>query len=256
MLLQHATWPEVEAYLEVNKGIIVPIGSTEQHGPSGLIGTDALTAEVIGRRVGEETDALVAPTLNYGMAQHHMAFTGTMTLQPSTMIAVVRDLAMSLIRHGFTRIFVVNGHGGNVNSVKASFSEVQSELAAAHSIRNDDTNHPPEDIRFELRNWWMGEKTTALRKSLYGDREGYHATPSEIAVTWSSFPEQQRGDVKLGPLEKVTRAYQGPEDFRKLFPDGRMGSDPSLATPEDGKRLVSLAVDELSDLYRKFLGEI
>lgn len=255
MLLQHATWPEVEAYLEVNKGIIVPIGSTEQHGPSGLIGTDALTAEVIGRRVGEETDALVAPTLNYGMAQHHMAFTGTMTLQPSTMIAVVRDLAMSLIRHGFTRIFVVNGHGGNVNSVKASFSEVQSELAAAHSIRNDDTNHPPEDIRFELRNWWMGEKTTALRKSLYGDREGYHATPSEIAVTWSSFPEQQR-DVKLGPLEKVTRAYQGPEDFRKLFPDGRMGSDPSLATPEDGKRLVSLAVDELSDLYRKFLGEI
>ncbi len=255
MLLQHATWPEVEAYLEVNKGIIVPIGSTEQHGPSGLIGTDALTAEVIGRRVGEETDALVAPTLNYGMAQHHMAFTGTMTLQPSTMIAVVRDLAMSLIRHGFTRIFVVNGHGGNVNSVKASFSEVQSELAAAHSIRNDDTNHPPEDIRFELRNWWMGEKTTALRKSLYGDREGYHATPSEIAVTWSSFPEQQR-DVKLGPLEKVTRAYQGPEDFRKLFPDGRMGSDPSLATPEDGKRLVSLAVDELSDLYRKFSGEI
>ena len=171
MLLQHATWPEVEAYLEVNKGIIVPIGSTEQHGPSGLIGTVALTAEVIGRRVGEETDALVAPTLNYGMAQHHMAFTGTMTLQPSTMIAVVRDLAMSLIRHGFTRIFVVNGHGGNVNSVKASFSEVQSELAAAHSIRNDDTNHPPEDIRFELRNWWMGEKTTALRKSLYGDRE-------------------------------------------------------------------------------------
>lgn len=255
MLLQHATWPEVEAYLEVNKGIIVPIGSTEQHGPSGLIGTDALTAEVIGRRVGEETDALVAPTLNYGMAQHHMAFTGTMTLQPSTMIAVVRDLAMSLIRHGFTRIFVVNGHGGNVNSVKASFSEVQSELAAAHSIRNDDTNHPPEDIRFELRNWWMGEKTTALRKSLYGDREGYHATPSEIAVTWSSFPEQQR-DVKLGPLEKVTRAYQGPEDFRKLFPDGRMGSDPSLATPEDGKRLISLAVDELSDLYRKFSGEI
>ena len=110
-------------------------------------------------------------------------------------------------------------------------------------------NHPPEDIRFELRNWWMGEKTTALRKSLYGDREGYHATPSEIAVTWSSFPEQQR-DVKLGPLEKVTRAYQGPEDFRKLFPDGRMGSDPSLATPEDGKRLVSLAVDELVNRQR------
>ena len=56
MLLQHATWPEVEAYLQDNKGIVVPIGSTEQHGPSGLIGTDALTAEIIGRKVGEATE--------------------------------------------------------------------------------------------------------------------------------------------------------------------------------------------------------
>ena len=127
-------------------------------------------------------------------------------------------------------------------------------MAEARSLRNDETNHPPEDISFELHNWWMGEKTTALRKSLYGDREGYHATPSEVAVTWYSFPDQQR-DVELGPLEKVTRAYQGPEDFRELFPDGRMGSDPSLATPEDGKRLVLTAVDELSGLYRKFAAE-
>ena len=254
MLLQHATWPEVEFYLESNKGIIVPIGSTEQHGPTGLIGTDALTAEVIGQRLGEATGAFVAPTLNYGMAQHHMAFTGTVTLQPSTMIAVTRDIAMSLVRHGFERIFFLNGHGGNVNSVKAAFSEVKSELGEAKGLRDSGSNHPPDDVRLELHNWWMGEKTTALRKSLYGDREGYHATPSEVAVTWFSFPEQKR-DVQLGPLEKVTRAYQGPEDFRKLFPDGRMGSDPSLATAEDGERLVLLAVYELAERYRQFLGE-
>ena len=102
MLLQHATWPEVETYPADNKGIIVPIGSTEQHGPSGLIGTDALTAEIIGRKVGEATKTYVAPTLAYGMAQHHMAFTGTITLQPSTMIIVVRDIVMSLVRHGFS----------------------------------------------------------------------------------------------------------------------------------------------------------
>lgn len=254
MLLQHATWPEVESYLKTNRGIIVPIGSTEQHGPSGLIGTDALTAEVIGHRLGEATNSFVAPTLNYGMAQHHMAFTGTVTLQPSTMIAVTRDIVMSLVRHGFERIFFVNGHGGNVNSVKAAFSEVQSELGEARGLRDSGSNHPPDDVRLELHNWWMGEKTTALRKSLYGDREGYHATPSEVAVTWFAFPEQKR-DVELGTLEKVTRAYQGPEDFRKLFPDGRMASDPSLATAEDGERLVLLAVDELAERYRRFLGE-
>lgn len=254
MLLQHATWPEVEAYLGKYKGIIIPIGSTEQHGPSGLIGTDALTAEIIGRRVGRATQAYVAPTLAYGMAQHHMAFTGTITLQPSTMIIVVRDIVMSLARHGFERMFFINGHGGNVNSVKAAFSEIQNELAELRSHSGEETNHPPSEVRCVLHNWWMGERTTALRKSLYGDKEGYHATPSEVAVTWYAYPDQQR-NVPLGPIPKVTRAYQGPEDYRELFPDGRMGSDPALAKPEDGERLVELAVEELTASYQAFLEE-
>ena len=254
MLLQHATWPEVEAYLQYNKGIIVPIGSTEQHGPSGLIGTDALTAEIIGRRIGEVTEAYVAPTLAYGMAEHHMAFTGTITLQPSTMIIVVRDIVISLARHGFERIFFVNGHGGNVNSVKMAFSEIQNELAELRENSNRLLNEPVPYIRCSLHNWWAGHKTTALRKSLYGESEGYHATPSEVAVTWYAYPEEQR-HVALGPLTKVKRAYQGPEDYRKLFPDGRMASDPSLATPADGNRLVNVAVTELAESFRDFLME-
>ena len=79
MRLQHMTWMEVDAYLKDNKGIIVPIGSTEQHGPIGLIGTDALCGEWFARGAGDLAGALVAPTINVGMAQHHMAFTGSMT---------------------------------------------------------------------------------------------------------------------------------------------------------------------------------
>ncbi|MFI4988795.1 MAG: creatininase family protein, partial [Alphaproteobacteria bacterium] len=71
MELHLQTWREVERYLEKSKGIIVPIGSTEQHGLNGLIGTDAICAEVIGRRAGEQASALVGPTINVGMAQHH-----------------------------------------------------------------------------------------------------------------------------------------------------------------------------------------
>ena len=87
MQLHLSTWAEVESYLKASKGIIMPIGSTEQHGPNGLVGTDAICAEVIAKGVGDATGALVGPTIPVGMAVHHMDFPGSMTLKPSWSIA-------------------------------------------------------------------------------------------------------------------------------------------------------------------------
>jgi creatinine amidohydrolase len=106
------SWPDVEAYLKGCKGIIIPLGSTEQHGPTGAIGTDALTAEAVALELGRRSGVLVTPAQAYGMAEHHLGFAGTMSLQPATLMAVMHDLVLSLATHGFERIFVVNGHGG------------------------------------------------------------------------------------------------------------------------------------------------
>ena len=119
MLLHHCTWKEVEDRLKSSTGIMVPIGSTEQHGPNGLIGTDAICAEAIAAAAGDKLDVLVAPTIPVGMAQHHMAFTGSMTLRPSTLIQVINDWVTSLSHHGFTHFYFINGHGGNSPTVTA-----------------------------------------------------------------------------------------------------------------------------------------
>lgn len=175
MRLQLLTWPQVEAYLATSKAAILPIGSTEQHGPTGLIGTDALCAEAIALRVGERLGTLVAPTIAVGMAQHHMDFPGSMTLRPSTLLAVVRDCLLSLVRHGFERVLVVNGHGGNVATVNAAFAEAQMEL---------DLKAPRPCLRTRLLNWWELPGIDRLSADLYGDAVGSHATPPEVAVTW------------------------------------------------------------------------
>lgn len=245
MLLHLSTWPEVEAYLERSKGMIMPIGSTEQHGPTGLIGTDAICAEAIARGVGEATEAMVGPTINVGMALHHTSFPGSISLRPSTMIQMVKDYLTSLAKAGFTKFYFINGHGGNVATLKAAFSETYAHLA--------DLNLPNSHlVQCQVGNWYMCGSVYKLAKELYGDREGSHATPSEVAVTQYVYPEA----IKQAPLsEEVGKghAIYGATDFRRRYPDGRMGSNPALATPEHGKQFYELAVKELSNGYLEFL---
>ena len=241
MYLQRATWPEVENYLKRSTGIVIPIGSTEQHGPTGLIGTDAICPETIAGGLAEE-GILVAPTLSIGMAQHHLGFPGSITLRPSTLIAVVRDVVTSLAGHGFTHFYFLNGHGGNIATVNAAFAEIWAEASLSQRTSG---------LRMKLGNWFAGPRVRALAESLYGEAEGSHATPSEVALTWFACPDE----VRSTPLSP-TRAPDGPirdaSDYRERCAAGRIGSEPQRATVEHGRRFYEAGVTDALHDFRDF----
>ncbi|MFM8375337.1 MAG: creatininase family protein, partial [Phenylobacterium sp.] len=180
MLLHLSTWPEIEAQLKRSTAVVVPIGSNEQHGPTGLLGTDWLCPEIIAHAAQKEADLLVAPTFNIGMAQHHLGFPGTISLRPSTFMAAIGDWCRSLAAHGFTRIYFLNGHGGNVATIEAAFSELYAEASFAQR---------PRGFSLKLRNWWDLPGVNALASRQFPTGHGSHATPSEIAVTQWAYPD-------------------------------------------------------------------
>ena len=242
MQLQLSTWQEVEAYLERTTAIIVPIGSTEQHGPNGLIGTDAICPEVVARGVGEEEDALVGPTISVGMAQHHLAFPGSITLRPSTLIACVSDYVESLVRHGFDGVYFLNGHGGNIATLNAAFSEIYASASLGHSNRT---------VRLSLTNWWDGPEVRRVSRELFSGIEGSHATPSEVSLSYYAYPDSVKS-ATFEPRIAPSGRFRDAEDYRRKFPDGRIGSDPSGASPEAGERLFHAAVRDVRNDYRAF----
>jgi len=251
MLLELATWPEVDVYLAKSRGIIIPIGSTEQHGPTGLIGTDFINAMEFAQAAGDQSGAMVAPPLAVGMAQHHMAFAGTMTLRPQTYISVLVDWINSLAHHGFKRIYFVNGHGGNIAPTLAAFNEFYAETSLSHSDER-------ADVLCKLVNWWMMPATAALITEIFGDDDGIHATASEIAVTHHVRPEAIK-DVPPG-LEKAVSGspmndIHNAADYRRRFVDGRIGSDVSTSDAEKGRRVFECCAAEIAEDYRKFASD-
>ncbi len=258
MQLTHATWCEVSAYLAQTNSIIVPIGSTEQHGPIALIGTDVLTAAAVAYGIGQCNGALVDPTLSLSVAQFNLGFPGTISLRASTLITVVNDYVLSHKRQGFERFYFVNGHGANVAVAKAAFQDIYVQWSLGNM-----TGQPP---RCRLRSWWDYPQADALCKQWFGAGEGMHATPSEIAMTLHLLPDSER----KASLQALAAPTQLPAAFLRdqggdnhwdaqthqaAFPDGRVGSDSALATAEQGKQLLEAAIAAGCDNFSAFVME-
>ena len=108
--LQNMKWPEVREYLRGKNVILLPVGSTEQHGGHAPLGTDTFIASALAEDAARRASVLCAPALSFGWSPHHLVLPGTISIQPTTLQDLLVDVISSLALHGFGRFVVVNGH--------------------------------------------------------------------------------------------------------------------------------------------------
>jgi creatinine amidohydrolase len=226
--------------------VLLPVASTEQHGPHLATGVDTYLCGEICRRAARKLvdggrPAVVAPTLWAGLAEHHVAFGGSFTLSVSTYHALLRDLCGSILRAGFARVVIVNGHGGNVSALNALSSELTRELQAPVAVATY---------------WLLAEE--AFAAILEDQRSVLHACEAETSMMMAAEPglvDAGRLPAAVGPtFERTGQALSQPlhrwRSFKEITETGVLG-DARRATAEKGERLLEAAAEALAGRLAK-----
>lgn len=204
MKIAEMNWRDVEAAAARDPRCVLPIGSTEQHAQLSLC-TDAILAEKVALDAAEPLGLPVFPVMPYGLAPYFAAYPGTVTLKVETLLAVMRDVVASVRRSGFTRILIVNGHGGN-NPVGALAQELMADWG---------------DVSIKFHNWWNAPKTWALGQSI--DTTGLHANWMEnfpwTRLAHAPAPEGSKPLVDLGLMKSMP-----PAEVKDILDDGSFGA--------------------------------
>lgn len=168
MLLHEMTWVEVEAYLNNENMVIIPLGSIEQHGPHLPEGADYLASLELSKLISVKTGVVVAPVLLAGYSRYHEGFPGTISISPETMVQVIFECVESLIKHGFKKFIFLNGHGGN-NIVQQNLIHRIDHAtgASAVAVGVGNTLWPAKER--ELYDWHAGKMETSLGLCLFPD---------------------------------------------------------------------------------------
>lgn len=132
MKIAEATWPELADLSAETDLALLPVGSTEQHGPHAPLGTDRFAATAIAESGAEAYDGsiAVAPTVPVGISEEHRHFDGTLWVSPETFRSYVSDIIESLATHGFDTVVVVNGHGGNTDALAEACRRITRDETA------------------------------------------------------------------------------------------------------------------------------
>jgi creatinine amidohydrolase len=196
-------WMQLEAYLESDDRIVLPLGSIEQHGYLSL-GVDMILSGRVSVEAAEPLGVPVMPSLPYGLTPYFAAYPGSPTLRVETYQAVLRDLLDSLYEQGFRRFALVNGHGGN-DPGRPAVEAWQSE-------------HP--DAQTLWHNWWSGPRTRAVVDSI--DRDASHASWMEN-FPWTRLEGVVQPDERKPMADISTMREADPADVRELLGDGSLG---------------------------------
>ena len=244
VFLAEMTDREVEEFLQVHDTVIVPVGSTEQHGPHSPVGTDTLIPGEIARRVAPEIGAVVAPPISYGLSYPHRGFTSAFGLSIDTFMDVVADLCICFARAGFRRIVFLNGHFDNTFAIAYGCARVAEKL-------------PPGTRAFPI-NYWDG--LPAERAVAYvGPDKGMHANEGEVSVVLAINPDlvdMDYANTEFPPFPP-TKTGSGaihtaffltaPGTVWRITESGTWG-DASQATAEKGEQYLQWAVEAVLDL--------
>ncbi len=203
MRIKDMCWMQVEDYLKRDNRAVLPIGSTEQHAQLSLM-VDCILSERVAVDAAEPTGVPVFPVVSYGVTPYFMAFPGTVSLKVDTFIRVIGDILDSLATHGFRRIVIVNGHGGN-----APAQSLAAEWMAAR----------PE-VQVKFHNWYNAPKTWAKVKEI--DPVASHASWMEnfpwTRLASAPAPEGQKPMVEMDRFRAMS-----PKAFRGCLGDGNFG---------------------------------
>ncbi len=229
--LTTADWQRLDVPIAV-----LPVGAFEQHGPHLPLLTDTVKVELFARHVANELGAALLPPMAICQSLEHTGFRGTLSLQPETFMAVIRDIAAELERQNFTRLVIVNGHGGN--------------FALGPVVR--DINRSDRPFKVVLVNYWECDTSDVGRKLREGE---VHAGAWETSVMLAAFPETVGDWEEVHPVEPMPSARQSDLNhvgMGTLRPNGVWG-DPRSASFEAGEAIIASIKDNLVTVVRERL---
>jgi creatinine amidohydrolase len=234
---------EINAFAERNAVVIVPVGSTEQHGPHLPTQVDSLLVHEIAIRAARQaaatTPVIVTPTVWSGLAEHHMSLGGTLSLDLTTLLALLRCICRSLVRQKFRRILLLNGHGGNIAALTAIVNELAVEF----------------DVPIATTSYWPLARD-AFARILECQKTVRHACEAETSMLLAISPElvdMSRAVDAVGPTDRElievvgTDAVHRWRSFKSRTRHGVIG-DPRTANAEKGHKLFAAAAEAVAKI--------